>query len=333
VRPAEIDIADDAVMREVYEVSSRSSRLGRETMPHWTLEEFLAAYRGHDSGERQTGFAVLNQDRIAGFAFMWFPLLDNLDKTWFDLHVDPAHRRRGVGTQLITEAERRARADGRTVLLTDSKIPAADRETHGYRRFAEHCGFVLSNVEVVRHLALPVPAERLQSWADEAAERSPGYTVETFVDGVPDDLVESLCVLMAQLAVDAPTGEADFEEETMTPERLAESYAIAHAMGRSVFETVALTPDRVVAAQSTLSVPRGEGPDVFQWGTFVHREHRGHRLGLAVKVANIAAVQAAYPDKVRITTQNAESNDYMVGINVQIGFEAVEDSAEWIKRL
>ena len=89
----------------------------------------------------------------------------------------------------------------------------------------------------------------------------------------------------------------------------------------------------MVAAQSTLAVATGDGPDVFQWGTFVHREHRGHRLGLAVKVANIKAVQDAHPDKTRITTQNAETNDFMVNINKEIGFEAVEDSAEWIKRL
>ena len=52
-----------------------------------------------------------------------------------------------------------------------------------------------------------------------------------------------------------------------------------------------------------------------------------------MKVANIEAVQDAYPDKRRIATQNAESNDYMVDINKLIGFEAVEDSMEWIKRL
>ena len=45
----------------------------------------------------------------------------------------------------------------------------------------------------------------IQAWVDEAAPRHRGYTIETFVDAVPDDLVESLCVLLGQLAVDAPT--------------------------------------------------------------------------------------------------------------------------------
>ena len=98
-------------------------------------------------------------------------------------------------------------------MLTDTKLPFDERETHGYRQFAEACGYQLSNYEVVRHLPLPVPDERIQEWIDEAAPRHEGYTIETFVDEVPDDLVESLCVLLGQLAVDAPTGAVDFDEE------------------------------------------------------------------------------------------------------------------------
>jgi GNAT superfamily N-acetyltransferase len=329
----EIDVADDAAMDAMYGVDIRSSHLGRESMPQWSHQEFLGAYRSGDSGERQVILGAYDGDTLVGFAGLWFPLLDNLDKAYLELHVDPPARRRGVGRALVDEVEARARAGERTLILTESKMPAGQRETHPYRRFAESRGFEYSNVEVVRHLALPVPDERLRAWADKAAERHDGYTVETFVDEFPDDLAESLCLLMGQLAVDAPTGLVDFEEEAMTTERLKERYATAAAMDRSVYETVALSPDRTVVAQSTLAVARGDGPDVFQWGTFVHREHRGHRLGLAVKVANIRAVQEAFPAKTRITTQNAESNDFMVDINKEIGFEAVEDSMEWIKRL
>ena len=192
----EIDLADDAAHGARCTAStSRSSHLGRESMPHWTHQEFLGAYRSGDSGERQVVLGAYDGDTLLGFAGLWFPLLDNLDKVYLELHVDPPARRRGVGRALVDELEARARADGRTLLLTDSKIPAGERETHPYRRFAEACGFELSNVEVVRHLALPVPDERLQAWADKAAERHEGYTIETYVDEFPDDLAESLCLL------------------------------------------------------------------------------------------------------------------------------------------
>jgi len=330
----DIDVADDDAMKALYAVDERSATLGRETMTHWSHQELLGAYRSEDSGERQEVFGVFDGEALLGFASAWFPLLDNVDKVYVDLHVDPPARRRGVGRTLVAELERRATAGGRTMILTDSKFPPGQRDDHPYRRFADAMGFEFSNVEVVRHLALPVADEQLEAWMAKAADRHDGYEIRTYVDGFPDELAESLCVLMGQLAVDAPTGLVDFEEEDFNVERLKERYVTAAAMDRSVYETVAIAPDgRTVVAQSTLAVARGDGPDVFQWGTFVHREHRGHRLGLAVKVANIKAVQDAHPEKTRITTQNAESNDYMVDINKEIGFVAVEDSMEFIKRV
>ena len=72
---------------------------------------------------------------------------------------------------------------------------------------------------------------------------------------------------------------------------------------------------------------------VYQWGTFVHREHRGHRLGLATKAVNLRAVQAARGDLTLVITENGETNDYMVSINERMGFEPIEVSAEFVKRL
>jgi GNAT superfamily N-acetyltransferase len=328
-----VALADDSVMRDYWELCRRAELLGREDAPFWSFEEFLGAYRSVDSGERQQVFAAYDGDRMVGNAVMWSFLLDNTDKAWFNLRVDVPERRRGIGRALADRIEQIARDDNRALILSDSKLPFAERETHGYRRFAEACGFELSNYEVVRHLALPVPDERIQEWIDEAAPHHEGYTIETFVHDVPADLVESLCVLLGQLAVDAPTGAVDFEEGAMTPQRFAEMLDTVKAMGRVRYETVALTPEREVAAHSTLAVPLGESTDVYQWGTFVHRRHRGHKLGLATKAVNLRAVQAARSDPRLVVTQNAETNDYMVAINERMGFVPVEVSTEFVKRL
>ena len=104
-------------------------------------------------------------------------------------------------------------------------------------------------------------------------------------------------------------------------------------MGRARYETVALTPDRQVVAQSTLAMPLGESTHVYQWGTFVHREHRGHKLGLATKAVNLRAVQSARSDLTLVSTQNAETNAYMVAINERMGFRPFEVPAEFVKRL
>jgi GNAT superfamily N-acetyltransferase len=77
----------------------------------------------------------------------------------------------------------------------------------------------------------------------------------------------------------------------------------------------------------------GQSTKVHQYGTFVHREHRGHKLGLATKALNLRAVQAARGDLTLVTTQNAETNDYMVAINKRMGFRPIEVAAEYVKRL
>jgi GNAT superfamily N-acetyltransferase len=329
----ETALADDAVMRDFYEVDRRAELFGREDAPFWEFSEFLGAFRSPDSGARQDLWAAYDGGRMVGTAALWSFLLDNVDKAAFYVRVDVPARRRGIGRALAERMEQTAKDDGRTLIMAPAVLPFDDRDDHAHRRFAEACGYELSDFEVVRHLPLPVPDERIQEWIDEAAPHHVGYRLQTFVDRVPDDLVESLGVLLGQLAVDAPTGLVEFEEEAITPERYAEMVASTAAMGRSRFETLALTPDRQVVAQSTLAMSLEESPTVYQFGTFVHREHRGHRLGLAVKARNLRAVQAARDDLTLLITENGETNAYMVAINERMGFRPIEVSAEFVKRL
>ena len=329
----ETALADDVVMRDLYDLNRRAELFGRPDAPFWEFGEFLGAFRSTDSGERQDVFAAYDGDRMIGNAVLWSLLLDNTDKAFFRLSVDVPERRRGIGRALVQRLEQTAKDDDRSLILAGAVLPFDDREAHAYQQFAEACGYELSNYEVVRHLTLPVPDEQIQEWIDEAAPHHVGYTLETFVGAVPDDLVESLCVLLGQLAVDAPSGAVDFEEELVTPQRYAEMVATTGAMGRARYETVALTPDRQVVAQSTLAVSLENSATVYQWGTFVHREHRGHRLGLATKAVNLRAVQAVRGDLTLVTTQNAETNDHMVSINKRMGFRPIEVAAEYVKRL
>ncbi|MGA8246141.1 MAG: GNAT family N-acetyltransferase [Nocardioides sp.] len=326
-------LADDAVMREFYDVTRRAELFGRPDAPFWEFGEFLGAMRSTDSGERQELFAAYDGDRMVGNAVLWSLLLDNRDKAFFRMGVDVPERRRGIGRALLQRLEQATKEDGRSLIMGDALLPSDEREGHAYRRFAEACGYELVNCEVVRHLPLPVPDETIQEWVDEAAPYHRGYRIETFAGSVPDDLVESLCLLLGQLAVDAPSGAVDFDEEQITPQRYAEMVAAAASMGRVRYETVALAPDRQVVAQSTLAVPLAGSTEVYQWGTFVHRAHRGHRLGLATKAVNLRAVQAVRDDLALVTTQNGETNAHMVRINERMGFQQIEVAAEFVKRL
>ncbi|HET9420748.1 MAG TPA: GNAT family N-acetyltransferase [Nocardioides sp.] len=331
IKPLTLD--DDAEMRAAFEVNRDAELVGREQAPHWSFENFLGAMRSTDSGERMEAFVGYVDGDVVSFGVTYLFLLDNTDKAYVEVRVDPAHQGKGHGRQMLEHLMAIAEDDGRTQILAETKVPIDEVETHPNSRFLKANGFIHANVELVRYLMLPVEDADIQTWVDSAAEKhAGGYRIETFDLDIPAELVPSLCVLMGQLAVDAPSGEVDFEEEVITPERYAEHQAMIKAMGRTVLETLAIAPDGTVAAQSTLSIPLDDSGDVWQWGTFVHREHRGRRLGLATKAANLRALQTQFPGTKRIVTQNAETNAYMVSINELMGFGLVEASAEFVRR-
>jgi len=328
-----VEVADDVALRAVYDIERRAALVGREGMPHWSWQEMSGNARRPDPGERVELFAGYADGRMVAEGAAFLGLLDNLDKCWVHVSVDPVAQGHGHGRELLDHLWTFVTDLGRTTVITETKLPFAEVADHGHRRFAEAAGFTLSNVEIVRHLELPVATADLARWSEQAAARSADYTIETYVNEIPDNLVPSLVVLIGQLGVDAPTGDVDWEEEVISPERFRENRASLVAAGRTLYETVAIAPDGTVAAQSTISVPPPGRTDVSQWGTFVHREHRGRRLGLAVKTANLRAVQQAHPQLTRVSTQNAETNAWMIAINEQLGYRPVEAAVELLRRL
>jgi len=148
--------------------------------------------------------------------------------------------------------------------------------------------------------------------------------VSRTMDDLPTELLASYCALRNQLGVDAPTGDVDFEAESMTPSLWLDRMAEERELGRHRLTTVAIDGTGDVVAYTDLILPPVPSLDVWQWGTLVHREHRGHRLGMAVKVRNLEQLAAADFGRTRVLTCNAETNRYMVDINVRLGFEAIE---------
>ena len=67
--------------------------------------------------------------------------------------------------------------------------------------------------------------------------------------------------------------------------------------------------------------------------TVVHPEHRGHRLGLAIKLANIDVLARQAPDVRVIVTGNAAVNAPMIAVNDMMGFEVVGEGHFWQKHL
>lgn len=332
----DLDPFDDEAFAAWHAVYLRAQHaLGAAGTP-WQLEELRAMMQHSGSAAWLGGWSAVLDGDVVGTGFIRTPLLDNLELAELDVHVDPSHPRRGIGTALLAHAEQEARRRGRSVVtgLVGWSWDAGPRgDGAPGPEFARTHGYDLALAEVQRELALPVDDAVLAGLADEAARSHPTYELRSWVGPVPDDLLQGWAELTSSLATEAPTGELALEPEVVSTEVVREGEARIARQGRTKYNTVALSGSGEMVAYSDLATTVHEPGRAYQWGTLVVPEHRGHRLGVAVKVANLRLLQAERPDITRVTTYNAEVNSHMIGVNEALGFRPVARLGDFQKRL
>lgn len=328
IRP--LDRFDEAQVRTFWEVE-------RDAVADRPYNSFLAwqaakAYIPMENPSRVRLFAAAwDRDTMVGALAAGGPLTDNTHRAEGDIAVHPAHRGRGVGSLLLEAFEAWARENGRRTLCGEvfapvgGSSPALEFATkHGFKPTIED-GMKVADI-----------AETRDSWAGLAAECAPhhqDYELRTVPGRIPDDLVAGWCAIQNMFMAEAPTGDADVENENWDEERLRDMQERAVKAGRRDFTTFAVSRDGEVAAMTVLFVNESLPHRGFQSGTLVVPAHRGHRLGLAVKVANQQALAAQFPELAFIITGNADVNVHMNAINERLGFHVVERCLEVEKAL
>lgn len=316
-----LDPTDTAQLERFHEITWRAEKEdGRPWNPMWTYEEMASFFRESTSDRRCVGVAAYDDERMVGAGWLNLSLLDNTDTAWCFIAVEPDLRGRGIGAVVLDGLVELARQDGRTQLLSNAGVPFEERDSSPVIAWAERHGFSVANVEIQRNLELPVDRALLEEIAAEAAAHHADYDIRTYVGRLPDELLESWCALDNTFVLEAPMGDVDLEAGATTPDQLRERYEISEKIGRTIYSSVAVRDGKVVAF-SDIGVPR-DSEEAHQWGTLVHPEHRGHRLGVAVKVANLRAL-VQQPGVQRVVTTNAETNAWMVAINDRLGFRPV----------
>ena len=107
-----------------------------------------------------------------------------------------------------------------------------------------------------------------------------------------------------------------------------EDQTIARNRARLVTGARHLQTDRLVAI-SHLTISRSRPNLADQWDTIVSAEHRGHRLGKRIKIANLRNLLRTFPTAETITTLNVYDNSYMRAVNEAIGFREAERFTAW----
>jgi GNAT superfamily N-acetyltransferase len=330
-----VDVHDDAQVRAFYEVLRRAETTERSAVetPFPSEHAMITWLRHDDAAQQLLTYGAYDGGELVGSAWTALPQLDNTDLAWLAIDVPPENRRRGIGTALLDRMTEEIGALDRHQIVVESWIPFGELDTHPYRTFAAHHGFELANTEIRRDLALPVDDGFLLALEVSTAPHHASYELVTYTDDMPDDVVASFCELYNLVGDEGPIGDLEFDEEAITPEVFRDREEMQREAKMIVYKTIALDRRRAVAGYSTMSVTLDEPHTIHQWGTLVHPAHRGHRLGLALKVRNLQVVPTLHPDRTSVTTCNTESNAYMVGINERLGFEPVEILAAFERRL
>jgi GNAT superfamily N-acetyltransferase len=334
VEVLEVRAGDDALLAAWHAVYRAAQRHDRPYAVPYDLHEIRAVHDGWAKQQTRL-FAGLVDDRVVTTARLDLPLLDNTRTATVELSTAVPDRRRGHAAAMLAHLVALAREAGRSVLFGEVGFEldaGPEGEGEPGPEFLRAHGFTLALADIQRRLDLAAVDPLLDGLAAEAAGAHPAYRVESFTGSVPEHLLASYVKLDARVSTEAPMGELALEPQVADVEAWRELEGMVAAQGRTMHSGVALDVDGQVVAY-TLAVVTHDGHDCFQWGTLVAPEHRGHRLGLAVKVANLREVRRARPAARSVTTFNAESNAHMVAINERVGFRPVARFGEFQRQL
>ncbi|WP_026163748.1 GNAT family N-acetyltransferase [Kribbella catacumbae] len=288
------------------------------------LEEARVLMADEHSDLRADGLGLVDGDNWLGVAWLDWWLKENTHLVEVEISVAAKYRRTGVGSRLLEEVIERARQDGRRLLMTSMLGDAVTGESAGTAFAAVH-GFVRKHVELHQVLELPLSDARLA----ELDQPVDGYQIVQWREHSPEAWIEQFADALSAMTEDVPMGELDHEPTRWTPERIREAEARRIKQGRFCHTTVAVDADGQLAAYTQMGGAAANPERLYQWDTFVRRDHRGRRLGLAVKVPNLRSLQADLDRPAVLHTWNATSNAPMIAVNDHLGFRRVALRTNW----
>jgi len=258
-------------------------------------------------------------DEPVAYALAQDDLTNNTHLTWAWIYVSPAHRRRGIGRQLLATLVDHARQHGRTSLLIDA-LEGCDHAT----AFLSTYGLTPRIREHFNRLRVAdIDRALLEGWVAKATERAAEYELVGWDGPTPEDRIERVTRLL-ELMNTAPTEDLDWEDQRYTPERVREREAELAARGTTWWTLTAVhkpTGDPVGYTHLYFSKWRDELAS--QGGTAVDPAHRDKGIGRWLKAANLIRLLDERPTVERVDTGNAGSNDAMLNINHAIGFRPI----------
>lgn len=295
----------------------------------WTRTGLLADIRyGWDGDPTIVGVRRDKRCRVVGVLEIGFSRWDNTHLGFVGLTVDPEARRQGLGRQLLEAGVDRVRAEGKSLVVTESyNTPAA-------LALCGSLGFERAIMSVKRRQNLMgldwTALDRLYAGA---VAGTPDYEVLHLEGPTPDDLLDGVVTMTAAIN-DAPIDALEVEDEVFSVERVRAFERGQQERGRRTYRVIARERTTgELAGHTMVSVDRDHPGFGAQFDTSVVRAHRGHHLGLLLKIDMLSWLGDAEPQLRVLDTWNAASNTHMIGVNEQLGYQVVIEALEWQKHI
>ncbi len=326
-----IDPAAEHDIRHWYELHCAVVAADRPADPPPCWVHQLGSFRHPWPGDAYTAWLARVAGEVVGGCVLNLPTLDNLDNAGADILVAQGHRRRGIGRALLHHLRAETARQGRIRLVfwgVDQPSDPAAPDPAG--RLAAAVGAVPVLAQTRRRLDLdsvdPMVLSRLDA---QARERAAGYSLVQWVGATPAQWLGGMAYLTQRMSTDAPLDDLRWDEEPYDAARMQAREASCLACGLQMVTTAAVDAAGELVAYSQIVGDSTSHWYADQWDTIVAPEHRGHRLGILIKVANLAYARAQRLELRVIDTANADSNPYMVAINEAMGFRPLRRMIDW----
>jgi len=323
---ADIRQASDELLAELHEFNGVLHHEARPDEPQAPLRE-LANNLRRTPAEIDPAHEVVRDParRIVAHLEGGFEHGDNEHLYWVEVSTLPEHRRSGLGASLLAVGLEHAKATGTSVVGTysTSSVPSGGG-------FLERFEFEPKQVNRESTLDLTkVDWEMVDRWVAEGPGRAPGYELELVEGLYPESHYDNVLAWWAIMNT-APRDELSWNDDNLTKERLAGWEERFAASEGDRWELIArhVESGECVGVSNVWLSPWN--PTVIQQGdTGVHPDHRGHAIGKWLKAAMLQKIHLERPEARKVRTENAFSNDAMLGINNQLGFAETRADTIW----
>lgn len=255
---------------------------------------------------------------VAGLRLFASPGRDHLAE--LELHVDPAHRRRGTGSLLLSAVVAACRTENRRSLIVEAPADSPGEA------FCERWSF--RRALSLDHLILRFDQMDEAGILQVGDAGHPGYRLTGWTGTVPDDLADDFAAAKNAMN-DMPVGDLDYGSVAWDADRVRAMAKVIADRGDTLLTIAAVHDDGTMAGYTEILLPQGAPPRAQQYDTAVVPAHRGHGLGLWVKAAMVRRLRAEHPGVVEIETDNAEDNVHMLAVNHALGFRSYRRTREF----